>query len=58
MNETDATKQKLGKVLRAHKFLRIKRQDRYVYALKQKDEELVGCQTRFKQQTDLFELEG
>jgi predicted P-loop ATPase len=58
MNVTDATKQKLGKALRAHKFQRIKRQDRYVYALKQKDEELVCYQTRFKQQTDLFELEG
>lgn len=58
MNVTDATKQKLGKALRAHKFQRIKRQDRYVYALKQKDEELVGYKTRFKQKTDLFELDG
>ena len=52
MNVTDAAKQKLGKALRAHKFQRIKRQDRYVYALKQKDEEMVGYQTRFKQKSD------
>lgn len=58
INVTDAAKQKLGKALRAHKFQRIKRQDRYVYALKEKDEEKVGYQTRFKQQTDLFELDG
>lgn len=37
MNVTDGAKQKLGKALRAHKFLRIKRQNRYVYALKEKD---------------------
>ena len=55
MNITDATKQKLGKALRAHKFERIKRQDRYVYALKQKDEELVEYQTRFKCQSDMLE---
>jgi predicted P-loop ATPase len=55
MNITDATKLKLGKALRAHKFQRIKRQDRYVYALKQKDEELVEYQARFKHRSDVLE---
>jgi predicted P-loop ATPase len=36
INLTDGAKQKVGKALRAHKFLRIKRQNRYVYALKEK----------------------
>jgi predicted P-loop ATPase len=39
MNVTDGAKQKLGKALRAHKFLRIKKFNRYVYALKQKGSE-------------------
>ena len=56
MNVTDAAKQKLGKALRAHKFSRIKRQDRYVYALKQKDLELVDYLTRFSPRTDAIEL--
>jgi predicted P-loop ATPase len=56
MNVTDAAKQKLGKALRAHKFFRIKRQDRYVYALKQKGLELVDYLTRFSQRTDAVEL--
>ena len=55
MNFTNAAKQKLGKAFMEHKFQRIKRQDRYVYALKQKDEELIGYQTRFKHQTDVSE---
>lgn len=56
MNVTDAAKQKLGKALRAHKFFRIKRQDRYVYALKQKDLELADYLTRFSPRTDAAEL--
>jgi predicted P-loop ATPase len=39
INVTDPAKQKMGKALRAHGFLRIKRQHRYVYALKEKDQE-------------------
>lgn len=39
MNITDGAKQKLGKALRAHKFLRIKKFNRYVYALKEKGSE-------------------
>lgn len=56
MNVTDAAKQKLGKALRAHKFFRIKRQDRYVYALKQKDLELADYLTHFSPRTDAVEL--
>lgn len=40
MSVTDGAKQKLGKALRAHKFVRIKRQNRYVYALKEKASEV------------------
>lgn len=58
INVTDAAKQKLGKSLRAHKFLRLKRQDRYVYALKQKDEEIVSYQTRYIPRTDHLDLFG
>lgn len=54
MNVTDATKQKLGKALRAHKFQRIKRHNRYVYALKQKDEEMVGYQSRYNERVGLY----
>jgi len=56
MNVTDAARQKLGKALRAHKFSRIKRNGRYVYALKQKDPELVDYLTRFSPRTDAVEL--
>ena len=52
INVTDAAKQKLGKALRAHKFHRIKRQDRYVYALKEKTPELAEFPTKFKIRTD------
>lgn len=52
MNVSDAAKQKLGKALRANKFQRIKRHDRYVYALKEKDAEIVGFQTKYKIITD------
>lgn len=34
--ENDSTKIKMGKVLRAHNFLRIKKKGRYVYALKKR----------------------
>lgn len=34
---TDSAKQKMGKALRAHKFERLKKQGRYVYALKVKE---------------------
>ena len=39
INVTDSGKQKMGKALRAHEFLRTKKQGRYVYALKKKDQE-------------------
>lgn len=35
---TEGAKQKMGKALRAHKFERLKKQDRYVYALQEKQE--------------------
>ncbi|MBC7509913.1 MAG: virulence-associated E family protein, partial [Ferruginibacter sp.] len=40
MNVTDAAKQKMGKALRSNKFIRIKKHDRYVYALKENNKEL------------------
>lgn len=58
MNVTDSAKQKLGKALRSHGYLRIKRQGRYVYALLGKDPELVEYQTHFSPVTDELELTG
>jgi predicted P-loop ATPase len=34
---TESAKQKMGKALRAHKFERLKRQGRYVYAMQEKE---------------------
>jgi predicted P-loop ATPase len=53
---SDASRLKMGKALRAHKFLRIKRQARYVYALKLRDPELAGYLTHFSPKTDLIEI--
>jgi predicted P-loop ATPase len=55
INLSDASKIKLGKALRAQKFLRIKRKDRFVYALKLKDKEMEGYLERFSPLTDQVE---
>jgi predicted P-loop ATPase len=39
INVTDAAKQKMGKSLKAHEFLRTKKLGRYVYALRKKEQE-------------------
>ncbi len=44
---------KLGKALREYKFPRLKRGSRYVYAMKTKDAEIVGYQSRFRLESDL-----
>ncbi len=58
MNVTDAAKQKMGKALRAHKFLRIKRLDRYVYALKENDPEQVSYLNYYSPTTDEMAVGG
>lgn len=56
MNLTDNSIRKLGQALRAHKFQRIKRDHRFVYALKLKDSEMESYMKRFNAQSDIFEL--
>lgn len=56
MSITNGAKQKLGKALRAHQFLRIKKQNRYVYALKEKNYETEMPNQSLK--TGAFELTG
>jgi predicted P-loop ATPase len=56
INLNDSSRLKMGKALRAHNFVRIKRQARYVYALKLKDPELVGYLTHFSPASDIIEL--
>lgn len=58
MNVTDSSKQKLGKALRAHGFIRLKRQGRYVYALRSKDEEIMEYETHFSTPVDEMEYTG
>lgn len=58
MNVTDSSKQKMGKALRAHGFLRLKRQGRYVYALVAKDGEMMEYERYFSPGTDEIELTG
>ena len=58
MNVTDSSKQKMGKALRAHGFLRLKRQGRYVYALVAKDGEIMEYERYFSPDTDEIELTG
>jgi len=56
MNLTDGSIIKLGKALRAQKFLRIKRKDRFVYALKLKDKEMESYLEHFSPLTDIVDL--
>lgn len=46
-NITDAAKCKLGKALKKHDFKRIKRKNRYMYPVKQKDAETLGYQSKY-----------
>lgn len=57
MNVTDTAKQKMGKALRAHKFQRIKKKDRYVYALKENETEQIN-QNHYSTLTDQMLLSG
>lgn len=58
MNVTDVAKQKMGKALRAHKFLRIKRLDRYIYALKENNLEQVFYLNDYCTKTDEIGVSG
>jgi len=58
LNLTDAAKLKMGKALRANKFLRIKQGERYVYALKLKSSELSGNTKDFSPKVELREKTG
>lgn len=58
MNVSDAAKQKVGKALRANNFLRVKRQDRYVYALKETEPELVSNPNYFSSSADEISVSG
>jgi predicted P-loop ATPase len=58
LNLTDAAKLKMGKALRANKFLRIKQGERYVYALKLKSSELSGNTKDFSPKVEVCEKTG
>lgn len=55
MNLNDNSIRKLGQALHAHKFKRIKRNHRFVWALKLKDQEMESYLQRFNAQSEVFE---